>query len=119
MTVVFDDGNGTLEEALVSGLTHEKPEIRIMARAAAASWSSDFARWVQDEANRPKADHMALLQALAIIQIQSYGSVVAALVGKGGHQATVDLYIEMTRNNLLRHIGRTAEFRRLQEEGTC
>lgn len=114
MSVVIDGGK---PEALVSCLTHKEPAVRVMARAVASSWSAEFQRWVEDETNRPKADHMALLQAVAAIQIQAYGSIVAQLVDKDGHQASVALYIEMTRDNMLRHIDRTVEFVRQQEEG--
>lgn len=114
MTVVLESGK---PETLVSALTHEKPAVRIMARALAANWADEFQRWVEDEVNRPKADRVALLEALASIQIQAYGSIVAQLVDKTGYQASVALYVEMTKDNMLRHIDRTAEFIRQQEEG--
>lgn len=117
MSIVLQDGNLSQEEATVRALTHGSAAVRIMARASCAKWAAEFQRWVEDEVNRPKADHMALLQALAAIQIQTYGSIVAQLVSKAGHQATVALYVEMTQDGMLRHIDKTAEFIRQQEEG--
>lgn len=117
MSVVLQDGNLSQEEAMVRALTHDRAEVRIMARASCAKWTAEFQRWVEDEANRPKADHAALLQAVATVQIQSFASIVAQLVEKSGHRAVVALYVEMAQDVMLRHIDRTEKFVRQPEEG--
>ncbi len=108
MKSVMLHGDGkTSESAMADALTSDVPSTRIMARGAASTWSHDMVVWLNDELNRPKANPTELMHALAVMQIQTFSSLAAQVMSRGGYEHAVALYKQLLDDVMLAHMERT------------
>lgn len=95
------------DDALAEALTSTSAITRIMARGAAADWLRPFAAWINDEINRPKAVPSEILQAIAVLQIQTISSIAAQLLSPDGDDEFLRVYLEIVDEHMTAHMQRT------------
>lgn len=88
MTIKISADGYSNEEALVSAY---KPTA-MMARATVSTWTEEFSRWLNAEANRPDFNPAVLLQTLAKIHVQIHASLVHQFFAPGAEVTASKLY---------------------------
>jgi predicted amidohydrolase YtcJ len=93
--------------ALDEALTSQSDVTRTMARCAVSGWVEQLSDWINDEMTRPGGDPMVMVQAMAIVFIQTIGSVAAQVSKPSGDQILKEGIIAIIEEQLLRHMEMT------------
>jgi hypothetical protein len=104
-----DDGGLSGDDALAAAITHSDPGIAAMARLTATPALESIVEWFNAELKRPKSEPATILEALALMQVQTFGALAAQLVYPEKHHEVIDLYVELVRKRMAEHMARTLE----------
>lgn len=104
MTKIIHSGL-PIEEALTS----DQALTRTMARCTVSGWIEQLCAWVNAEVNRPEGDPLVAVQAMAIVFVQTIGSVAAQVSKPSGDQIFKEGIITLIEKELLEHMQRTRQ----------